>query len=569
MKPKSPKETKKRPYATKKSVPKRLFTREEMRLDENLNEKKRNENLFRKMKKYWPLSKLSGRIFLIYFLVVMLGGFLLSIPGIVTNSSFNWNFLVGVFTASSGFSDTGITITNVSHDYSFLGQLITILLIETGGIGVLTFKIVLYLALNRKISVNDTMIAQTERGSSIPSSTIELIRDGFVWLTIVQILAAFLLFFGFFFMEPGTQTENNIISYPGPVDLGPGQLDTVSPYRNFAKSLWFAIYHSTSAMNNAGFDIISGSSLQPYNVEGHRAYLIQIIFMFEWVIGGLGYPTFHDIKRKIKAHRMGQKVRFSLFTKLNFCVYLILLVLGPLMVFTSEIVNKDNSLIFNYYKYSIGDYGVPTARIIDGAKPWYVVMMDIIFNTTSTRNAGFSTINVNDFNAGSKTIMSALMFIGSAPSSTAGGIRTTTLAIIFLATWSIIRNNSKTTAFKKTIPDATVKRAFAAFFISMCLVTLSVIIIFIDSGTVLSKSQDRVGNVSIIQIITLITSAFGTVGLNPFTGGQMLAFGALTKLVLILTMFIGQLGMSNTLLIFVKPSQRQSYGYLTEDVVIG
>ncbi|PPE04151.1 TrkH family potassium uptake protein [Williamsoniiplasma lucivorax] len=512
--------------------------------------KSRNELLFRKLKKAWPLSKISGRIFLIYFLVVMLGGFLLSIPGVLSNtgSRYNWNFLLGVFTASSAFSDTGINILNVSADYSFWGQLITIILIEAGGIGILTFKIVLFLAIQRKISLNDTIIAKTERGSSTTSSTIEIIRDGFIWLTIVQLTAAFILFFAFFFEEPAN--INGV----------------VSPYHNFSKSLWFAIYHSTSAVNNAGFDIISNASLQPYNVAGHHSYLIQIVFLLEWVIGGLGYPTFHDIRKKIKARKQGRKVPFSLFTKLNFCIYSFLFVAGPLMIFASEFANQETSFIFHPAKDNVVD---PTVF-----KPWWESMMDIIFNTTSSRNAGFSTIPINDFNAGSKTILSILMFIGSAPSSTAGGIRTTTFAILLLATWAVVRNNNKTTAFKKTIPEDTVKRAFAVLFLSLFIVLLAVIMIFIDSWQSLKAVSDygpeSVGNATIIEILTLITSAFGTVGMNPFNTEQMLyGLGTLSKIVVIVVMFLGQLGISNTLLVFVKPSQKKNYGYLDEEVVIG
>ncbi|WP_027063602.1 TrkH family potassium uptake protein [Mesoplasma seiffertii] len=534
-----------------------------------------NRNLFKKLKVWWPLSKISGRIFLIYTLIVLLGGFLLTIPGVLTiyedesKNVFHWDFLTGIFTASSAFSDTGINIVDPSHDYTFWGQLLILLMIEIGGIGVLTIKIVLFLAINKKISLNDTVTAQTERGSSVTSSTIEMIRDGFIWLTIVQFIAAIFLFFVFFFTEPGIVTNNSQNSVNGPNNAS---LNVVSPFHNFGKSLWFAIFHSTSAINNAGFDIISEASLQPYNVENHRAYLLQMIFLLEWVIGGLGYPTFHDIKRKIRARRSGQTVRFSLFTKLNFWVYITLFIVGPLSVLGAELANYDKSLLFHNYSFDVDPTtGQPSNIAIINAKPVGVALMDIFFNTTSARNAGFSTINTNDFNAGSKTILSVMMFIGSAPSSTAGGIRTTTFAIIILANWAIIKNRSHTSAFKKTIPDKTVKRAFAVFFISVALIVLTLIIIYCDSAGVLSSSTapELNGNNSIIEIMTLITSAFGTVGLNPFTQYQMMNFGALTKIIIIIAMFLGQLGISNTLLVFIKPSRKRPYQYLEEDVTIG
>nr|AVN62876.1 sodium transporter [Mesoplasma coleopterae] len=540
------------------------------------------QKAFLKLKTWWPLSKVSGRIFLIYLFIVLFGGFLLCIPGVVVNNDLNgydfrWDYLTGIFTASSAFSDTGINIIDPSHDYTFWGQLILLILIEMGGIGVLTLKIILFIAINKKISLNDTVVAQSERGNDVKSSTIELIKDGFIFLTFVQLTAAGVLFFLFFFSEPANESLNQIIGANG-VHSNPN-LNVVSPYHNFMKSIWFAIFHSTSAINNAGYDLLSTNSLQPYNIEGHQAYAIQIVFLLEWVIGGLGYPTFHDIKRKLKARRVGQKVRFSLFTKLNFWVYSTLFVVGPLLVFASEYSNQANSLIFNYYTYQTDPLTqMPINVIVTQAKPGYAVAMDIIFNTTACRNAGFSTVPINDFNASSKTILSSLMFIGSAPSSTAGGIRTTTFAIIVLSTWAVIRNKTYTSAFKKVIPAETVRRSFSVFFISVLILTIVIILIYFDSNAYLTPGVENgvagelvqnQGDASIIQILTLITSAYGTVGMNPFTQHQMYNFGVLTKLLIILCMFLGQLGISNTLLAFIKPSRKTNFKYLEEDVTIG
>ncbi|WP_434335720.1 potassium transporter TrkG [Mycoplasma capricolum subsp. capricolum] len=509
----------------------------------NIDEKK--YKFFRLVKDIWPLSKTSGKIFLIYVAIILLGGLLLSIPNFSltkTGSKYNWDFLTGIFIASSGFSDTGLTVLDVSHSYTFWGQLILLLLIEFGGIGVLTFKIVLFLIINKKISISDTIVAQSERGSSTTSLTIDLIKDGFIWLTSVQVVSAFILFFLFFFNQPSNDPS----------------LEVVSPYHDFWKSLWFAIFHSTSAVNNAGFDIISPNSLQPYNVDNHRVYAIQVIFMLEWIIGGLGYPTFHDIKRKLKARKTKEKISFSLFTKINFWVYLVLFIFGPLAVFATEYSNYSHSLIFHYFddEFKIG-----------ASKSNTVVFMDILFNTTASRNAGFSTIDISTFNSGSKAILSILMFIGSAPSSTAGGIRTTTFGVLILSTLTIVKNRKFTSAFRKTIPSETVNRSYAAFFISAFLIFIALFIIYVDSNNVFHTLKNY--NSASINTILLITSAFGTVGLSPLAHFQMYQLGVVTKISIILIMFIGQLGVSNTLLIFLKPARDKAYKYLEEDITIG
>ncbi|ATG97606.1 TrkH family potassium uptake protein [Mesoplasma lactucae] len=529
----------------------------------NLEKQTKKTSALNKLKNWWPLSKVSGRIFLIYICVIIAGMILLAIPGVVIKEGIKWDFLTSLFTTSSAFSDTGIDTVNPSADYSFWGQLIILFLIEMGGVGILTFKVVLYLALNKRISVSDAQLAQSERGSSDLYSAVGMIRDGFVWLTSVQILAMAILFFAFYFTDPA-QTSDYVLN--GKKE----NLEAISSYHSFPKALWFAVFHSTSAINNAGFDIVSPNSLQPYNTSGNVSYLIQITFLVEWVVGGLGYPTYHDLKKKIKAKRKGEFVPFSLFTKLNFIVYGTLFIAGPLAVFGIEFADRDGSLIFNNYTATTNEVGVvdPTSIKMTGEKPVGEAIMNIIFNTTSTRNAGFSTININDFNAGSKTVMGILMFIGSAPSSTAGGIRTTTLAVIILAINAIVHGRSKTTAFKKTIPDKTVKRAFGVFFLSALIVAIAIIICYADSHKVLSISYN--GDAAIVELFMLVTSAYGTVGLNPFTASQTFEFGVLTKLVIIVMMFIGQFGISNTLLVFNKnTSAEEQYGYLEEEVVIG
>ncbi|MCL8211676.1 Ktr system potassium uptake protein B [Mesoplasma sp. JKS002658] len=531
-------------------------------INSKVEEQTTKDKAFLKLKNWWPLSKISGRIFLIYIVTIIAGMILLAVPGVVLNHNYKWDFLTSLFTTSSAFSDTGINIADASNDYSFWGQLIIVLLIEMGGIGVLTFKVILYLMINRKISVNDASLAQSERGSSNLNSAVVMIRDGFLWLTAVQIIGAAILFFAFYFTVPDPNT--NYI-YNGERQV----LELTSPYHNFVRSLWFCIFHSTSAINNAGFDIVSSGSLQPYNHSGNVSYLIQITFIVEWIIGGLGYPTFHDIKNKINAWRKGESVPFSLFTKLNFVIYLFLFFAGPLAIFGIEFSNRSNSLIFNNYTANTNPLGIIDAEtiVITTSKPLGEVVMDIIFNTTSTRNAGFSSININDFSSGSKTVMGILMFIGSAPSSTAGGIRTTTLAIIILGIVSIARGKTRVSAFKKTVPEETVKRAFGVFFLSAVLVSLALVICYADSHAVLSIAYK--GDEAVVGLFVLISSAFGTTGMNPLTSDQMYQLGVLTKLVIIVVMFMGQLGISNTLLVFAKNSSNEQFGYLEEEVVIG
>ncbi|AGR40838.1 TrkH family potassium uptake protein [Spiroplasma taiwanense] len=547
--------------------PNKLIKEKQTKKKERKSLDKEN-NFFSKLKNWWPFSRISGRIISIYLISILIGGFLLSIPGVVLTEQNYWQFITGMFTASSAISDTGITILQTNTNYSFIGELLIIIMCQIGGIGILTVKIVLMVMLGRKISLDDQSVAQTERGNSALSNTVEMIRDAFIFLLWLEIIGVFFLFFGFYFtpMDLGTVYNEKF----QPLENLINENSVTNPYHDFSKSLWAAIFHSISATNNAGFDIVSGNSLLPYNQGNSHAYLLQVTFLFQWVIGGLGYPTYHDIKRKIKAKREGKTVRFSLFTKLNFIMYSILFILGPLLVFMTEHFTVEESKILLDGKYIKDTEGNINWVTTGEWKKTHIWIMDLLFNVSSTRNAGFATVDVNEFTAGSKFVMSVWMFIGAAPSSTAGGIRTTTFAICILAIYSIMRNKKSVEAFKKKIPDDTVKRAFAVVFLSFFIVVTSIFVVYLDSNKMLYATDTTKHTEStIIKLIMYVCSAFGTVGFQPFSNEQIIQLGVISKLMLVITMFVGQLGISNTLLAFVKPRNKQNFGYLEEEVVIG
>ncbi|WP_425378354.1 TrkH family potassium uptake protein [Spiroplasma endosymbiont of Polydrusus pterygomalis] len=495
-------------------------------------------------RRHWlPFSKISGRLFLVYILIVFFGGLLLSIPGVVNGSrtvfdrkgdiighyDFGWNYLVGLFTASSAFSDTGITISNPAVDYSFWGQLIILILIQTGGFGIVTFKIMIFVWLGRRISIKDKMLVQGERGSSNFGHTIDLIKNSFIFLIILECFGAILLFCNFYFSELSIE--------------GKYMIDNVT-YHNFWRSLWSGVFHSISSINNAGFDIIGNSSLMPYNSN----YFIQFVFLFQFIIGGLGFPTFYDLKRKFMAWLLKEHAKFTLFTKSNLITYVGLSIVGVFSVWLIEFTNINTLSIQGGYIESI---------LRNSTSNWNG-FMNIFFNTMSTRNAGYLTVDMGQFLPGVRIVMSIMMFIGSAPSSTAGGIRTTTLAVIIITIWSIIRNNNSVNVFKRKIPNETVKRALGVTVISGALIAIAVICISSENP-----------NLDFLNIFFTICSAFGTTGLNTLGFKDIYNFGVLSTLILILLMFIGQLGVSSTLLVSIRGSGEKEYSYVEENILIG
>ncbi len=255
-----------------------------------------------KRKNYWPLSRIAGTFVIWYGLAILIGTIILASPfalteigkGAHSSHNFKWDFLSSLFTSSSAFSDTGFSVANTALVYNFAGQLTILILIQIGGFGVLTFKVMLFVFIGKKISLKDKILVQGERGSSSLGGTIELIKVGFLFLMFIEIISAVALFIPFYFQQVPAKYIDKV---------------SFSTYHNWLASVWSSLFHSVSSINNAGFDIIGQDSLQPYN----EIYFVQFIFVIEFVIGGIGFPTFYDLYNKAKAKINKKYSSLSLF----------------------------------------------------------------------------------------------------------------------------------------------------------------------------------------------------------------------------------------------------------------
>ena len=187
-------------------------------------------------------------------------------------------------------------------------------------------------------------------------------------------------------------------------------------------------------------------------------------------------------------------------------------------------------------------------------------VMAIFFNTFSTRNAGFSTINLKELSQPTIILYAIMMFIGSAPSSTAGGIRTTTIALIVLSIWSKIRGVPNVRIFNRKIPRETTYTAGIVL-------SISLFIVFFVSFITMSSIHGNFEGYGYIDVIFEVSSAFGTTGLST---GLTPSLNTISKIFLILTMFIGQLGVSSTILVWRSNRNKQyKIDYIQEDIAIG
>ena len=502
-------------------------------------------SFFRPIKKFF-LNMSNFQIILItYFFVTLLATCLLLLP-ISQKNGVDVTFIDALFTSASAFSDTGLTTVTTATTWSDFGYAIIAILILLGGIGIFAIKVwVINIVFRKSISITSRNILEKERGTNNAGELKKMIKISISFLFITIIIFTFVLWLIFYF-EKGNFTwevitESNTINK---------DFSEFNPQGNLLKSFKYAVFHSISAINNAGFDILSDSSLHPY----YDVYSIQIVFIILLIIGGIGFPVIYDVIQFInkKLIRKRTDFKFSLFSKVSCTTYLIVFLTGLTFSFIFEIFNKGAGIDGIWVSDKTGNTGNK--------------IMCIIFHVFSTRNAGFTTLDssVAKFSAPTLVVFSILMFIGSAPSSTAGGIRTTTLAVIVVYIWNKTRGVNGVRMFKRKINEEVVSQAFIVLALSIFIVFLSTLICFTSLDDMWGSAKSE--NLTFADIFYDVSSAFGTTGLST---GLTSSLNIGSKIALIITMFIGQLGISSTMVVWRKNNKKNNYSYIEEDILIG
>lgn len=285
----------------------------------------------------------------------------------------------------------------------------------------------------------------------------------------------------------------------------------------------YGIFHSISAFCNAGFDIVSTSSLSPFV----HNWLLNLTVMMLVILGGLGFTVWIDLIKTTKL-KYDKKLdmqhwflKLSLHSKLVLVLTGSFLLFGFVMFFLLEAGNPD----------TMGGYTLPQK------------MLASMFQSVTPRTAGFNTIPLHKMTDGSKFLTIIFMFIGGSPAGTAGGVKTVTIGVLFYAVISVVRSKDDTELFNKRIPDNLVRRALAVIMISLLVVITVTITLTITE------------NFSFIDTFFEAVSAFATVGLTLGITGGLSTIG---KLVVCVTMFIGRLGPMTMAVAFALRSSRRS-----------
>ena len=403
-----------------------------------------------------------------FILVNLMGCLLLMLPS-STVEKVGTSFSDALFTSTSAICVTGLVIHDTASYWSMQGQLIIMVLIQIGGMGVITAASAIAILSGRKIGLMQRSTMQESISATQVGGIVRL--TGFI---LRAMLAIELL--GAICMAPVFCEEFGM-----------------------KKGVWYAVFHSVSAFCNAGFDLMGVnqpfSSLTGFN--GNTTINLAIIALI--VIGGIGFLTWDDIwHHRLHFHK------YRLQSKVILTVT-ILLILLP-------------ALYFYFYEFGRAEWTdlSEKERILASA-----------FQSVTPRTAGFNTVDLNRMSEPSQLIMILLMLIGGSPGSTAGGFKTTTLAVLFLTSFAVFFRKEDVQCFGRRIPSETVKNAATILFLYMSL--------FLLGGVVISC----VDQVPLMGALFETSSAIGTVGLSLGLTPQLSLF---SHMILILLMFWGRVG---------------------------
>ena len=435
-----------------------------------------------------------AKVVLISFaFIILLGSAFLSLP-IASSNAESIGFMNAAFTATSATCVTGLIVLDTGNDFSLFGKIIIFLLMQIGGLGIMTFSTAMIMLLGKQISIGGQSLLQGVLGEANQSGMINLLKAILITTFSFEILGAALLFIKFRTVLPDFQT-----------------------------ALGYSIFHSVSAFCNAGFCLYSDSFTQFQN-----NWLINIIMISLIICGGIGFAVLLDIKNNIL--KKSPIKSFSLHSKIVITSTIFLVVVGAILIFLFEYNNQFQNL------------------------PLKNGIIASVFQSVTTRTAGFNTINIVKIGYATSLLMIVLMFIGASPGSTGGGIKTTTFAVLILSVVSIIKGREDVEIFNRTISHKVTKKVMSLVAIALTILITLILVLCLSEKSSFEK------------IIFEAFSAFGTVGLSMGLTPNLTVIG---KIAIIFLMYFGRVGPLTIAFALGEKKTKVHYHFTEEDIAIG
>jgi trk system potassium uptake protein len=420
---------------------------------------------------------------------------------VADGTSGNWNDpIVALFTSTSAVCVTGHVVVDTPTYFSRIGQFVVMLLIQVGGLGYMTITTFLLLLLGRRFGLKDKIAIQQALDRRALQGSTQILKSIVATTIICELTGAFMM------------------------------LGVFVPTYGWPKGLWFALFHSVSAWNNAGFALFSD------NLVGYQgSFLLNAAITGLIVFGGIGYETILEMYLMLRERVTRQKMKTA--RSLNFQVAisttLFLLIGGTLAIWAIEAKNPG----------TLAPLAVPQQILA----AW--------FQAVTSRTAGFNTIDISKMTTAGLFVTIALMFAGGSPGGTAGGIKTTTVRVLASCTYAVLRGKESVVLYRRQVPNSLIVKAIAVTFGSMMTVIAATIAI--------SLAEPKL---NFINILFEVVSAFATVGLSTGITAGLTAF---SKLVLVATMYIGRVGILLLISALLGDPKPSTIRYPEESLLVG
>ncbi|WP_284141393.1 TrkH family potassium uptake protein [Virgibacillus sp. LDC-1] len=433
-------------------------------------------------------------IVLFYILAVIVSTALLSLP-VALKPDASWSFVDVLFTAVSAVSVTGLSTVPIVDMLSTTGIFFFLFILQFGGIGIMTLGTFIWLMVGKKIGMKERQLIKTDQNQSNLSGLVKLMKQILVIILIIEFFGALVL--GTYFL---------------------------TYFPTWQEAYMQGLFASVSATTNAGFDI-TGNSLIPFADD----YFVQIVTILLLTLGAIGFPVLIEVKDFLKTRSQGH-FHFSLYTKLTTVTFFSLMVFGTVIILLLE---------FNHFF---------------AGKSWHESFFYALFQSSTTRNGGLATMDVNQFSEPTLLALCLLMFVGASPSSVGGGIRTTTFAVILLLIVSFARGSKDVRVFGRELHEEDIRKSVVVGFLALLICMVATMILTATEPFTL------------MEIIFEVNSAFGTTGLSMGITADLSTAG---KIVIIALMFIGRIGILSFIYLFNRRREEAAYHLPKERVIVG
>lgn len=414
-----------------------------------------------------------------------------------------------LFIATSAVCVTGLSPIDISKEFTLFGQIVVLLLMQFGGLGLMTFTTTLYIWLGERMSITERLTVQD---SLLPNASTPIRR---ILLYVVV----------FTFIVEGAGTVLLTVYWT-----------LTARFASFAETVWMSVFHSVSAFTNGSFALFSNSL-----IGFQRDHFVLIVIAALIILGGFGFLVVFELKEyaRHRLSRAGGRFRLGVQTRLT------LITTGGLLVFgTLAILALERGGAFG---------GMTSGEALTNA----------FFFSAVPRTAGFNSVPMTTFGGATAYLLMILMFIGASPGSTGGGIKTTTFGLLIAYSYARFRGRSQLNLWNRTIPQASIDKATAVVVASAATVLIATMTLMLTEtrGLDAAASQSR-----LTPVLFETISAFGTVGLSLDFTPQLSAVG---KLILTFVMFVGRVGAITLALALSLNARPAKFSFAEENIMIG